>query len=318
MRERRSPVQRTRAAIKRRLRALRVRVGRETTYRLWRAARSAVSGAPLPVAYRGATVVANIGWLLVPSARANATANYAQMLGPGREWLARALARRSFVAYAHYAVDFIRSGAATTDEILGMVEFDDWERLREVVARGRGVILVLTHFGNWDAGGQALALYGYPLAAIAETQHGPINDDFVQIRTVRGVTLIPMERGAAGIVRALRKGGFLAILIDRPLETGGIEVEFFGGKVRVPEGPARLALRTGAAIVPGCMVRLQPGSDRVRALLDFDIEVPATGDAARDAQLLTQRVMASHECMIRRHPEQWYMFRRFWQQPKTP
>ena len=285
------------------------------TYGLWALARRGVDAMPLRFAYASASALATAGWYVAPAQRRNAIANYQQMLGPTYAHAAPALARRSFVAYAHYAVDFIRSGALPAETVLGRVVFDEWEKIDAVMARGKGCILVLMHFGDWDVGGQVLALKGYGMNAIAETQNGRINDDFTSIREARGARLIPMERGAAAIVRALRRGDFLAILIDRPLDEGGVEVDFFGAPVRLPDGPARLALRTGAAVVPAALPRIKPGSDAVRAILDFSIALPDSGDQAADVRELTQRVMRSHERIIRRHPEQWYMFRRFWPAP---
>jgi lauroyl/myristoyl acyltransferase len=278
----------------------------------WWLARRAVAIAPLRLAYQVAGIGAVAGWLLAPVQRRNAIANYRQMLGPAEQRLAPILARRSFAAYARYAIDFMRSGALTDEQVLARVAFDEWEKIEAIAATGRGCIAILMHFGDWDVGGQVLALRGYGLNAIAETQPGRINADFTAIREARGARLIPMERGAASIVRALKRGQFLAILIDRPLDEGGVDVDFFGGRVRLPDGPARLALRTGAAVITAAMARSAPDSDRVQALLDFSIELPHSGDTDADVQELTQRIMQSHERVIRRFPEQWYMFRRFW------
>jgi KDO2-lipid IV(A) lauroyltransferase len=118
-----------------------------------------------------------------------------------------------------------------------------------------------------------------------------------------------MERAATGIVRAMRRNEILAILIDRPLTEGGVAVQFFGAETRVPEGPARIALRTGARVFP---VSLLPVADRVRAIVDFDVRQVHTGNMERDVQSLTQQIMISLERVIRQHPDQWYMFRRMW------
>jgi phosphatidylinositol dimannoside acyltransferase len=278
----------------------------------WWLARRAVAVAPLRVSYRLAGLGAAVGWLLASEQRRNAIANYRQMLGPAEQRFAPVLARRSFAAYARYAIDFMRSGALSDEQMLARVAFDEWEKIEAIAATGRGCIAILMHFGDWDVGGQVLALRGYRLNAVAETQPGRINADFTAIRERRGARLIPMERGAASIVRALKRGQFLAILIDRPLDEGGVEVEFFGGSVRLPDGPARLALRTGAAVITVAVARNTPNSDRVQALLDFSIELPHSGNADADVRELTQRIMSSHERIIRRYPEQWYMFRRFW------
>jgi len=283
------------------------------TYRLFQLGRWLVERLPLRVSYTGAALIADIGWLLLPTQRRSTIENMRHVAGAGREKRAQSLARRSFRNYARYVVDFVRLPAFSAAELARRFEFDEWARYDAALARGRGCILVLMHFGNWDLGGPVLARRGYAFNAIAETQaHGRLNDDLVAARTAHGIKLIPMERAATGIVRAMRRNETLAILIDRPLDDGGIEVEFFGAPVRVPAGPARIALRTGAKVIAVSQVRARPNDDRVRVIADFEIEAPHTGDAERDAQALTQRIMVAHERVIRRYPDQWYMFRRMW------
>lgn len=286
-------------------------------YWLWRLGLALVRRVPIGLAYAGATAAADVAWLAMPVHRANAIENMERVAGPGRRRLARTLAHRSFRNYAKYVADFMRHPRIEGSEMLAKVEFDDWGAIDAVLARGKGCIWVLMHFGNWDIGAAALAIRGYPINAIAETQgHSRLNDDLVAARTVRGMKLIPMERAATGIVRAMRRNETLAILIDRPLSEGGVDVKFFGAATQVPAGPARIALRTGAKLVPVALVRIAGHDDRIRAILDFDVEPLRSGDDERDVQALTQQVMAAHERFIRRFPDQWYMFRRMW--PEQP
>ncbi|HLZ70979.1 MAG TPA: lysophospholipid acyltransferase family protein [Dehalococcoidia bacterium] len=287
-------------------------------YRLFCLARWLVVRAPLRLSYAGAVLGAYVAWLFMPEQRANASANMGRVLGSGRRRQARRIARRSFVNYAKYLVDFIRLPELTAPQLAERFEFNAWERYDAALAQGRGCILVLMHFGNWDLGGPVLAQRGYAFNAIAETQdHGRLNDDLVAARTKHGVKLIPMEKAATGIIRSMRRNETLAILIDRPLDDGGIEVEFFGAPIRVPAGPARIALRTGAKVIAVSQLRSHAWSDRVRVIADFEIELPNSGDLEHDVRLLTRRILQAHERVIRRHPEQWYMFRRMWPR-RTP
>ncbi len=285
----------------------------DVIYRLFCLARWLVVRAPLRLSYAGAAIAANLAWLCMPAQRANATANMRHVLGPGRRRDAAAVARRSFVNYAKYVVDFIRLPELSPEQLARRFDFDEWDRYDAALARGRGCILVLMHFGNWDLGGAVLAHRGYAFNAIAETQeHGPLNDTLIAARTKHGIKLIPMEKAATGIIRAMRRNETLAILIDRPLDDGGVEVEFCGAPIRVPAGPARIALRSGASVIAVSQLRVHPWSDRVRVLADFDIELPNSGDPEADVRLLTRRILAAHERVIRRYPDQWYMFRRMW------
>ncbi len=282
-------------------------------YLLWRLGVAVTRRLPVRVSYAAASPGADIAWLLLPNKRANTIENMLHVTGRGASGRARALGRRSFQNYAKYVVDFMRHPTADSVDISRRVEFQEWDQLDAMMGSARGKIFVLMHFGNWDIGAAVLALRGYPVSIVAETQpQGRLNDALVAARTVRGVRLLPMERAAAGIVRAMRRHETLAILLDRPMGEGGVEVEFFGEAIRVPEGPARIALRTGAKVVTAAILRINPHEDRVRAIVDFSIETVSTGDAAQDVVGLTQQIMASHERIIREHPEQWYMFRRMW------
>ena len=89
-------------------------------------------------------------------------------------------------------------------------------------------------------------------------------------------------------------------------------MEFFGAAVEVPAGPARLALRTGARVIPAVLAR-EPGRDEmIRPILDFDLHFEPTGDEERDVRELTQQTMSSLERFIRQYPDQWFMFRPMW------
>jgi KDO2-lipid IV(A) lauroyltransferase len=99
----------------------------------------------------------------------------------------------------------------------------------------------------------------------------------------------------------------VAFDVAAPLDNGGVPVQFFDGTIVAPAGPARLALRTGAAA--GCV--RQP-DDMFHVWFTSPIEIQSTGDEERDVQALTQAIARECEDFIRHHPDQWYMFRRMW------
>jgi KDO2-lipid IV(A) lauroyltransferase len=187
-----------------------------------------------------------------------------------------------------------------------------FEQLREI-ARARGAIIVPMHFGNWDAGAAAAATRGFELAVVADRFGDSRLDDLVfGARERLGMRIVPAGRPSPSLARTLKRGNLVALLVDRPVPGTGVAVRFFGEEVEVPRGPARLALRTGAALVPVAFPRLDKHSLRVGVLADFAVRVEQTGDGAVDEARLTAAVMASHERFIRCYPEQWYMFREMW------
>src|SRR5262249_22717241 len=139
-----------------------------------------------------------------------------------------------------------------------------------------------------------------------------LNDVVVAARTMRGMRVIPAERSAMGIVRAMKRNEILGILIDRPMPGDGVLVNFFGRPAWFPEGPARIALRTGARVIPAALVRASDRQDVTLALVDLDVRITPSGDMERDTRTLTRRILESHERFIRAYPDQWFMFRPMW------
>jgi KDO2-lipid IV(A) lauroyltransferase len=164
-----------------------------------------------------------------------------------------------------------------------------------------------------------VAARGYPVTVVAETfSDARLDAMVVNSRTRLGMVIIKLEKAGPSLLRTLKSSGLLALLIDRPRAGDGVTVNFFGEAVEVPAGPARLALRTGAMVVPAAFARVTPNALKVEALTDFDIRVDLEGDEANDVQSLTQAIMDSHERFIRRYPDQWYMFREMWPRRTAP
>lgn len=266
---------------------------------------------PLRVAYWGAIALAEVVWLFRRDNREAAIANMLQVVGDRDT--AVATAKRAFRNYGRYLVDFVRAPKIRPEAIREKVRFNHWDAIDEAMREGHGVIFVLMHFGNWDMGGPVLAERGYKVNVIAETfEHDRLNEAVVSARQVRGMNVIPAEHAAMGIVRALRRNEILGILIDRPMAEGGVEVNFFGRPTTVPAGPAWIALRTGARVLPAALVRARDSEDVTLALVDLEVRVCRTSDMEADVRQLTHRFMESHERFIRAHPDQWFMFRPMW------
>ena len=224
------------------------------------------------------------------------------------------MARHSLVNYCKYLADFIRFPSIPAGRLIEEVEGQSrFDALSRVLERGKGAVIVCMHFGNWDLGAGAAAARGYPLTVVAETFADPRLDEMVMgARTRLGMKIVKMEKAGPSLLRALKQNGLLALLIDRPTPGDGVRVTFFGEEVEVPAGPARLALRTGAAVVPTAFARIDPHRPEVTTLCDFDVPLERTGDDETDVRTLTQAIMRSHERFIRQYPDQWYMFRPMW------
>ena len=285
-------------------------------YFAFRCAALAVRLLPIRVSYaiaRGAGTLAYVAWT---GGRRRCVENM-RHVADCDERLARRYARRSFANYAVYLIDFFRLSGLTAADIEARVEFDDWPTLEER-RLGNGIVFVTMHFGNWDLGAAILALKGFPVAVIADRfSNKRLNSLVLGSRQHLGMTIIPSDRMGPGILRALRRNDVVAVLADIPEFEHGVEVEFFGSRIAVSDGPARIALRAGSSVVAATVPRLDPWSDRVTGEL-APLAFEPTGDANRDVQTLTQAIFSQLEQLVRRHPEQWYIFRRLWVADATP
>jgi len=294
--------------------------GATIQYRAWKAASAVVGRMPPGASYALAHVLGSLAYYCWPRGRRALHANYGRVLqGHGRAAQRRA-ARRSLVNYCKYLADFIRFPHLGAGHLVSSVDGEPrFEALNRVLERGRGAVIVCMHFGNWDLGAGAAAARGYPLTVVAETFSDPRLDAMVQGARARlGMNLVRMEKAGPSLLRTLKNNGLLALLIDRSVPGDGVKVTFFGEEVEVPAGPARLALRTGATVVPTAFPRVHPGRPEVTTLCDFGIETVVTGDDEHDVKQLTQAIMSSHERFIREYPDQWYMFRPMWARAGAP
>lgn len=287
-------------------------------YLIWRTVIALAGRLPLRVSYALATVAGLAGYYLWPRGRRAMLGNYRRVLPAATASERRAVARRSLVNYCRYLVDFARFPALAPDELVAAVSGEaSFRALDGALATGRGAVIVCMHFGNWDLGAGAAAARGYRLAVVAETFADSRLDDLVAgARRRLGMEVIKLESAGRSLFRALRGGGLLALLIDRPVPGKGVKVEFFGEDVEVPEGPARLALRTGARVVATAFPRVDAGRPEVLTLTEF-IEPPSNVEGWT-TESLTRAIMAAHEGFIRAYPDQWYMFREMWPAKRSP
>ena len=258
-----------------------------------------------PLAHLGG-VLAYYAWV---GGRRRCIANMLR-LADGDAALARRHARRSFAFYGQYLVDFLRMGRVTPAELEWRVPFDDWS-LFEEARTGSGLILVTMHFGNWDMAAARVAGH-LPVVALADRFDNPAMERLVVgTRERLGMRIIAADSPGPGILRALRRNEVVAVLTDVPQPQAGTEVEFFGGTIAIPDGPARIALRGGASVVTAMLAREHLGGERFTVALER-VEYEQSDDADRDVQALTQSIVLSLERSVRRHPDQWYIFRSLW------
>jgi lauroyl/myristoyl acyltransferase len=268
---------------------------------------------PLRAAYFVAARVADICYPLFPRHRRNLNENLARVLQTRDRRAVDRVARRAFRNFGRFVVDFIHFPTMTREEIRGRLRFDDWDNLNALYRRGDGVVIVTLHFGVWDLGAASLAAYDYPVNAVGDVFPYPKLTELVfRSRERLGMKVVPATQVGPGLVRALRRGEMVALLIDVDAQGQGVTIDFFGAPTEVSAGPARLALRLGAAVMPAVVLRGDDDPTHVIPVIDASIAFEPTGDQEADVRALTQQIMWSLERQVRQHPEQWYIFRRMW------
>jgi len=195
--------------------------------------------------------------------------------------------------------------------------YDGVAHLDDALTAGRGAILALPHLGGWEWGGRWIAEQGLPIKVVVEPLEPPeLFEWFVSFRRSLGMTVVPIGPGATPAVsRALRQNEVVCLLSDRDIQGGGVGVEFFGERTTLPAGPAMLALRTGAAILP-CAVYFTSARDGHHGVVRPPLIVERAGGVRDDVARVTQALAHELEALIRAAPEQWHLFQPNW--PSDP
>lgn len=242
------------------------------------------------------------------------------MLGTTDRERTRPLARQAFRNFGKFVIDFVRFPVITKEEIRKRLVFSQWAELEEVVASKRGAIMVTMHFGAYDLGAAALGAYDFETLGVAESfGYHRMDELIINSRRQMGMNFIPNDKVSVGVFRAIKRGGILAMLIDVASAGTEVAVDFMGGPATVSSVPARVALRTGAWVVPSLIVRGPERDELIRPILDTRClrTFEKTDDEERDIQEMTRRIMASYEGLVRQYPEQWLMLRHIWPEPAT-
>ena len=273
-----------------------------------------VSNLPKWFVYWGAHRLADYNYILDRRGREAVMSNLRKILPPGTsEERLKFETRWVFRNFAKAISEFFGDGSFNEEFLDRRVIAKGMDNLTEAHARGKGVIVASAHFGNWELGAAFMAKQGYKVWAITQTHaHPRVNALFVGQRRARNYDIIPMEKSMRPIRRILADGGVLCILAERNLSDKGVPVEFFGHEADFPQGPARLALSTGAPIVPVFSVRMP--SEGFTYHFEPAIEVPKTGSRSEKVAAMTQDLARVIEKYIRWHPSQWGVFYKVWEE----
>jgi KDO2-lipid IV(A) lauroyltransferase len=191
------------------------------------------------------------------------------------------------------------------------------EKIFEALKKGKGILFVSAHTGNWEMAAVAIARLNTSVNVIAKKIYiDGLNNMLVKYRESKNVKVILRNSKDAGfkLIRALKRGEIIAMLIDQDIAAPGIFVDFFGKKAWTPSGLATLALKTGAEILVGVDQRI--GKYEHKIVISEPIKITKTGYVNRDVIELTQKATSVLEAHIRKHPNQWVWFHERWKTQK--
>jgi KDO2-lipid IV(A) lauroyltransferase len=220
--------------------------------------------------------------------------------------------RDAFGSYARYWVESFRLPGTSPEVLDAGMRTEHFERIETGLEAGKGVIAALPHLGGWEWGAFWLTrCKGIPVTAVVEPVQPPeLARWFVGLREALGMEIVPLGPDAGtAVTRALKANHIVALLCDRDVAGGGVEVEFFGERTTLPAGPATLALRTGAALLPAAIYF--DGAQHVGVVRPA-IDTTRQGKLREDVGRITQVLAGELEVLIRRAPDQWHLLQPNW------
>ncbi len=230
----------------------------------------------------------------------------------GQMWIRRT-ARRSFMHLGKSMLEVMLLDPARLSRI---VDFKGYENLRRAVERGRGVVVVTGHMGNWEILAAAVAAH-YPVSVVAAPiEPEAVNNMVVQLRASKGVKTILRDRPGASkeLIRVFRQNRVLGILIDQDTDVDGAFVDFMGRPAWTPTAAASMAIKFNAPVMFGHIRRV--GNNRHTVTMEGPLDLIRTGDERKDIIANTAMLTKKIETCILQDPEQWvWMHRRWRRQP---
>ena len=225
---------------------------------------------------------------------------------------------RVFASYANYWYRSLRLPTMGVAELGDRFSIDGYRHVEEARTAGSGTILALPHLGTWEWAGVWLArVQRVPVSAVVERLEPPeLFEWFRELRAALGIEVIPLGEGAgAQVLRSLADGRVVCLLSDRLVGGSGVDVEFFGETTSLPAGPATLALRNGASLLP---VGVYDTPDGCHAIVRPPVSAERTGRLRDDVVRVTVAPAAELEWLIGRAPDQWHLVQPNWPTDQAP
>jgi KDO2-lipid IV(A) lauroyltransferase len=210
-------------------------------------------------------------------------------------------------SYLRYWAESFRLPSWPVDDLVRRTRVVNEDAVRGAHAEGRGVVVPLPHMANWDWAGAWACATGMTLTTVAERLRPErLYDEFVSYRASLGMEILPTGDGAtfATLTQRVREGRLVPLLADRDMSRSGIEVTLCGEAAKMPRGPAELARRTGAPLMPATL-----HYDGPELVVTFHDPIPV-GEGEQGVADAMQAVADRFTAAMREHPADWHMMQR--------
>ncbi len=231
------------------------------------------------------------------------------------DWTERQRRRVIFGLFQNFGrmlADFAHFPQWNRSNIESLIIYDGFENYARAQSQGQGVFFLTAHFGNWELGSFAHGVYGYPCHFVVREMDNPLLDEFInRYRCLSGGTAIEKGEFARGVLRAFAQGHAVGVLSDQNmLPNEGVFVDFFGKPACTTTGPARVARKTGAAVILGLVIW---DKKLKKYRLRFDpVEWIHCDDPEQEILANTANFTRRIEDYVRRYPDQWLWVHRRW------
>ena len=281
------------------------------TYLAFKIAGFTIAHLPTKVGYVIARVVADTLYILWPPLRVAVAANMRPVLASDVD---NATLKRTVRGVLRNAAknyfDLIHLPHMKTDDIDSRITTHGWHNFEDALNRGKGVILVTAHLGSFDMAGQIFAARSAKIIILVEAlKPAVLLNHVIALRRSKGLTCMPAQSGVLGVMtQALRRGEALGLVCDRDIGKDGLKATFFGKETTLHAGAVRIAMRTGAAVVPA--FNLRRGDGGYDAYFEPAIDIIPSGNDAMAKNM--EQIIAVMEKYIRTSPEQWVVLSPIW------
>ncbi|MBI3755690.1 MAG: lysophospholipid acyltransferase family protein [Deltaproteobacteria bacterium] len=221
------------------------------------------------------------------------------------------IARKVFENLGMNFMEFFRLPWLKEQGLNGYVECEGFENFKKAYDKGKGVIFLTGHFGNWELMAIFYALKNYPVDIVVRDLDSPIVDEFVRwVRAKAGNRIVAKGRSMRELIRTLSKGGIVGILLDQNVTwSEGVFVYFFNKLACTNKGAALLAAASGAAVVPTFIIR---HGKKHRVVIGEEVAIKNTGDRTADQLANTALFTKIIEDFVRKYSEQWFWLHQRW------